>query len=241
MNTARFRAYCCQRLEASRIPMEPLERPDTIEPAAGAKVTCDLRLIDLNNEEEYRLLQAQRKQCGWHYEDAYLNNWRDQAVTGIKCLFWITTPSPVANASPVFAGHISLESASDDPQHELARADKSLLTISTFFVLPEFRAKGIGRQAMVQLESLARSEPFGSPRCAAITIMALSCRYVEDSAMKALYVEWTGEEPMSYERWYAKMGYKKWKEEACTEVVKPDGRTLMLTESFMKKILADFE
>lgn len=58
--------------------------------------------------------------------------------------------------------------------------------------------------------------------------------------MRALYVEWTGEEPLSYERWYEKMGYEKWKEEACTEVVKPDGQILKLVESFMKKILADF-
>lgn len=155
--------------------MEPLTRPDILERTAWTSASCDLRPLNLDNEDEYRLLQFQRTQCGWHYKDSHLDLWRDQATTGTKCLFWIVISSPVADASPLFAGHISLDSVSGDPRQELARADRSLLTISTFFVVPEFRAKGIGKQAMVGIESLARSEPFGSPRCAAITIMSLSC------------------------------------------------------------------
>jgi GNAT superfamily N-acetyltransferase len=140
------------------------------------------------------------------------------------------------------AGHISLDSISeyDDPKHELARPDKSLLTISTFFVLPEFQGRGLGSQAMSQVERLARLEPYGHPRCSAIAIMSLSYRYVEDAVLRARYIEWTGETPSSYERWYARMGYVKWAEEASTEITTPSGEVILLVEAFMRKNLVDF-
>ncbi|KAM0717283.1 hypothetical protein Q7P37_007135 [Cladosporium fusiforme] len=199
---------------------------------------CALQPIDLNNPNEHQRLQSQRRKCGWDFEDTHLNRWRDQAITGTKNLFWITTSPPApASPSPILAGHISLDSLSSDHPNELAKIDKSLLTISTFFILPAFRAKGLGREALRQLETLARQEPYGSAACSALTIMSLSSAYVEDGALRALYVEWTGEEPLSFERWYARMGYVKWKEEACTEVVRRDGEVLMLVEVFMKKVL----
>lgn len=211
--------------------------------AAGHKrVTCQLQPINLDHQNQYQRLQAQRKECGWYYEDAYLDRWREAAAEGSKCLFWITTSSPDDTDQPIiFAGHISLDSFSEsaDLQREMTRSNKSLLTISTFFVLPEFRGKGVGGDAWMQVERLARLEPYGHPRCSAIVIMSLSCRYVEDPVLRARYVEWTGEEPQSYERWYARIGYVKWKEEACTEVVGPGGEVILLVEAFMKKSLSD--
>lgn len=212
----------------------------TVDAAEQKRAVCELRPVNLNSHDEYQRLQSQRRECGWYHEDVYLNRWREAAHLGTKCLFWIIKSSQASSQSTAFAGHISLDSISEyeDPQHELARPDKSLLTVSTFFVLPEFQAKGIGGQAMAQIERLARLEPYGHPRCTAIAIMSLSCQYVEDPVCRARYVEWTGEEPVSYERWYAKMGYVKWKEEACTKVVKQDREVVFLVEAFMKKTLS---
>jgi GNAT superfamily N-acetyltransferase len=213
----------------------------TTESTSSKPLICQLRPIELNDQEQYRHLQAQRKECGWYYEDVYLRRWREAAVVGTKCLFWIITSPPDAGQPTMIAGHISLDafSESEDPQHELARPDKSLLTISTFFVLPEFRGGGIGRQAMSQVEQLAKVEPYGHPSCSAIAIMSLSCRYVEDPVLRGRYIEWTGETPSSYERWYSRMGYVKWKEEACTEIVGREGQAIFLVEAFMKKTLSN--
>jgi len=213
----------------------------SIKAAGQNPTTCQLQRIELDDQDQYQRLQSQRKECGWYYEDAYLNSWREAALVGAKCLFWIMTSSPTPDQPAVYAGHISLDSVSeyDDPKHELARPDKSLLTISTFFVLPEFQGRGLGGQAMAQVERLARMEPYGHPRCSAIAIMSLSCRYVEDAALRARYIEWTGETPSSYERWYARMGYVKWKEEACTEITTPSGEVVLLVEAFMRKDLVD--
>lgn len=205
--------------------------------ADQGNLACELQLVNLSDQDEYNRLQLQRKECGWDFEDECLDRWRVAAAAGTKCLFWIIVASSTAYRSTAFAGHISLDSISGGHYYELASADKSLLTISTFFVLPEFRAKGIGREAMKQIERLAKLEPYGSPKCSAITLMSLSCQYVEDPVLRSLYMQWTGEEPLSYERWYSKMGYVKWKEEACTKVTRQDGEVLMLVEVFMKKIL----
>ena len=209
----------------------------TADTASRNPAMCRLQPIDLNDKEQYQRLQSQRRECGWYYEDEYLNRWQKAAVTGAKCLFWITTPSFDAGQSIIFAGHISLDSfaESEKYQHELARPDKSLLTISTFFVLPEYRGAGIGGQAMAQVEQLAGSEPYGHPRCSAVTIMSLSCQYTEDPMWRARYIEWTGETPSSYERWYSRIGCVKWKEEACTEIIGPDNRVILLIEVFLKK------
>jgi GNAT superfamily N-acetyltransferase len=212
---------------------------DLTEAASQGPYTCQLQKIELDKQDQYQRLQVQRKQCGWYYEDVYLNRWRDAASKGAKCLFWIMALPSTLDQSTVFAGHISLDSISEyeDPKHELARPDKSLLTISTFFVLPEFQGKGLGGQAIAEVERLARLEPYGHPRCSALTMMSLSCRYVEDSELRARYIEWTGETPLSYERWYARIGYVKWKEEACTEIATPSSEVVLLREAFMKKTL----
>lgn len=202
---------------------------------------CQLQRIEIDVQNQYQRLQSQRKECGWYYEDAYLNRWREAALIGAKCLFWIMASSSISEQPAVFAGHISLDSVSEyeDPEHELTRPDKSLLTISTFFVLPEFQGQGLGSQAIAQVERLARLEPYGHPRCSAITIMSLSCRYVEDAVLRARYTEWTGETPSSYERWYARIGYLKWKEEACTRVTTPSSEVVLLIEVFMRKVLVN--
>jgi GNAT superfamily N-acetyltransferase len=211
--------------------------PASTQAARHRPYTCQLRKIELDKQDQYERLQIQRKACGWYYEDAYLNRWREAASEGAKCLFWIIASTQ--DRSAIFAGHISLDSISEyeDTKHELARLDKSLLTISTFFVLPEFQGKGLGGQAIAEVERLARLEPYGHPRCTALTMMSLSCRYVEDPILRARYIEWTGEVPLSYERWYVRIGYVKWKEEACTEITTPRGEVVLLIEVFMRKSL----
>jgi GNAT superfamily N-acetyltransferase len=208
------------------------------EAAGHCIYTCHLRKIELEKQDQYQRLQFQRKQCGWYYEDAYLDRWRETASSGAKCLFWIMASS-TPDQAPTFAGHISLDSISEyeDPKYELARPDKSLLTISTFFVLPEFQGQGLGGQAIAEVERLARVKPYGHPTCTALTMMSLSCQYVEDPILRAQYIEWTGEEPSSYERWYARIGYVKWKEEACTEITTPSRKVVLVVEVFMKKSL----
>lgn len=214
-----------------------LEIMTTLTETAGRKhAICQLQSIDLDDQNQLQRLQSQRKACGWYYEDDHLSRWREAAVAGIKCLFWIMASPSTTDQSAAIAGHISLDSISEyeDPKQELARPDKSLLTISTFFVLPEFQGQGLGGQAMRQAENLAREEPYGHPRCSAIAIMSLSCQYAEDPILRARFIEWTGKTPSSYERWYARMGYVKWKEEACTKIIVPGGESIMLVEAFMK-------
>ena len=203
------------------------------------EVSCGLQPVNLHDRDEYGILRSQRRACGWYYETAYLDRWKASIDAGTKCLFWITIPSPEAPNHNILAGHISLDSTSEFPDRkfELANPDKSLLTVTTFFVLQQYRGRALGRKAMERVEEMVKTEPYGSSSCTAITMMSLSRKYVADPTWRAQYFQWTGEEPTSYEDWYSRMGYVKWKEEPCTEGVGRDGDAYTLVEAFMKKCI----
>ncbi|KAF7585698.1 hypothetical protein BBP40_010259, partial [Aspergillus hancockii] len=141
---------------------------------------CTLIPINLNDQTQYTEMLRQRQICGWSQTPSTLDSWRQKQAQGLKSFFWITITTTYGDSNsnstqPIRAGHISLDAYSDLQEHEhhLARADKSLLTIQAFFLLPEYRASGLGRRAMQLVEELAVTEPYGSPDCRGIALTAL--------------------------------------------------------------------
>lgn len=185
-----------------------------------------LNPINLHTPTDFAELHRQRLLCGWHHTEADLLTWRNMSDAGTKSLFWIThssSPSPV--------GHISLDSVANPPDPCLARPDKSLLTICTFFILPEFRRLGLGRRAVEAVEGLARREE----ACRAIALTALSKRYLEEPGAEVF--RRMGKEVGVTEGWYERLGYWTFKEEAITPERLLDGTEIMLVEAFMRKEL----
>ena len=186
-------------------------------------------------------MHRQRLLCGWDHSPATIEQWRQKQSEGLKSFFWITIPDPNSNSHPsqtqtIRAGHISLDAYSDPPDPELSRADKSLLALQTFFVLPEYRALRLGARAMDLIEDLARQEP----RCEAIALTALSKRYMYEEGPEGRGLwERIGMEmpPGSIQEWYEKRGYVGWEEEPRYEEKTRDGGVVWLREVFMRKEL----
>lgn len=209
-----------------------------------ASQACTLVPINLDNPSEFTELQRQRIICGWNHSDADIRKWREKQREGLKSFFWITLPAAASSTGsttttePVRAGHISLDSYCDPPDPELARSDKTIMTIQNFFILPEYRGSGLGRQAMDLVESMATKEPFGSPQCKFITVNTLSKRYFYDEGP-----EWKGtlkdlaREPPAFsnQEWYERRGYVQWKEEPRYEERTRDGSVVVLVASFLRK------
>jgi hypothetical protein len=90
------------------------------------------------------------------------------------------------------------------------------------------------------VEELAVREPYGSPGCRAITLTALSKRYLYEEGP-----EWRGvwermgvEMPgFSIQEWYEKLGYVAWMEKPVYEERALDGGVIRLVEAFMRKEL----
>jgi GNAT superfamily N-acetyltransferase len=211
------------------------------------KTRCTLKPLDLNDPTQYEELRLQRVQCGWFYQPEKLDVWRREMEAKTKALFWIMLPADLLNGSsndeqhqPRCAGHISLDSDKDPPDHELANPDKSVLEISTMYILPRYRRFGLATSATLQLERWAKTEPFGSPHCKAVTVNTLSKRYLQDDSE-----EWRGvlerlgmrDDDMSWSReeWYERLGFVKFKEQAVYEERLVDGRVVKLWASFMRK------
>lgn len=153
--------------------------------------------IDLNDVDQRAEFKQQRVVCGWDYFDESLQRFIEKQEKKLKSLFWITVPgnaddkkvngeeSPViqeanghASSSHIRAGHISLDSYTDPPDPELAREDRSILTVQTFFILPEYRSGGLGRAAMDLVEALATQEPYGSPQCHTLALTTVSKKHI---------------------------------------------------------------
>jgi GNAT superfamily N-acetyltransferase len=217
----------------------------TVEPEK-AKAKCLLEPVNFHNPVEFDELHRQRVICGWYLEPAILEKWREMADEQTKSMFWIlpprlagTTPSPAR-----FVGHIAFQSISnsDTPESELdlANPDKSVLMVSNFFILPEYRSGGLGRAAMEALEVMARIEPYGSPKCKALTLHTPSRRYVEDDGeewrcVRERLVQELPPKGRSVEDWYTRMGYVKWKEEPKYPETLADGTEVIIIASFLKK------
>ncbi|KAL4893825.1 hypothetical protein BDV59DRAFT_24395 [Aspergillus ambiguus] len=210
--------------------------------AARENPTPTLVPINLHHPGEYVELQGQRRTCGWDYTDRALLNWRQKQEAGLKSFFWIAIPGDDEAASVIRAGHISLDAYADPPDPELAQADRSILTIQTFFIRPEFRALGLGRAAMDMAEAMAGREPYGSPRCKYVAVTTMSKRYFYDATAG---VEGTGLwESLGTEMprvravdWYERRGYVRWKSEARWADVARDGTEIKLVADFLRKPL----
>ncbi len=148
--------------------------------------------------------------------------------------------SPSATLFTIRAGHISLDSYTEPADPELALEARSIMTVQTFFILPEYRTGGVGRAAMDLVEVLATQEPYGSPHCHTLALTTVNKKHIEIDAP-----EWRGlwkkggldVPPFSNETWYEKLGYVYWKEEPRYNAVALDGSPLHIIASFMRKKL----
>ncbi|KAH8424956.1 uncharacterized protein LDX57_002702 [Aspergillus melleus] len=213
---------------------------------------CRLEPINLNDPDHFNEVRRHRLVCGWDHEPSTLEKWKLKQNEGLKNFFWITMPNSSCNlhrnsdsdsdssqnTPTIRIGHISLDAYSDPPDPELSRADKSILAIQTFFVLPEYRSLRVGARALALAEELARREP----NCRVIALTALSKRYMYDEGLdgKGLW-ERIDEEmpPGSIQEWYEKKGYVGWKEEPRYETELKGGGTYWLREVFMRKVLRE--
>jgi GNAT superfamily N-acetyltransferase len=205
-----------------------------------ASVKCVLKPLDLHNREDFDELLRQRIVCGWNNELSCLEGWRKAADEGTSSMFWIIpqgAAESTATNRPV--GHVALESASNPPDLEIANPDKSVMTISTLFILPEHRGGGLARDAVRAIEAYAKLEPYGSPACRTLTLHTLSKRYAEDGdEWPKIFIRMGLEPPAkgpSVEEWYERMGYVRWKEEPRYRDKLPDGREGLLLAAFLRK------
>jgi GNAT superfamily N-acetyltransferase len=200
-----------------------------------------LEPMNLHNTTEFDELLRQRIICGWDYSPSDLEAWRAAADAQTISMFWVVPPSlsqlPVSQRH---GGHISMNRKTEPPD------DKPIQHIFNLFILPEHRHGGLGRAAVQALEAWAKVEPYGSPECKAITLNAISRRYIEDDGeeWRGLYTrvcESLGIETTvkgsSNEDWYARMGYVKWKEQPMYPVLL-DGSEIMLIAALLRKELA---
>jgi GNAT superfamily N-acetyltransferase len=173
-----------------------------------------LILMNLHSESEFAELVQQRIICGWDSSHSDIEGHRSAMDQKLKSLFWITV-----DFDPTRLGHVSLDSYANPADPDLVRADKSILTIQTFFIMPSHRSIGLGGRVMDLIEEMATKEPYGSPKCEMVTINTLSKAALERNL--PMWIEkWKREETerphwsmWSKEDWYAKRGYVKWKEE----------------------------
>lgn len=178
--------------------------------------------MNLHDPPQADELLLQRKLCGWSDTPEYIAQWRDAMDAGYKSLFWIRPSSQPG----LRAGHISLDSEAHPPDLELSNPhDKSVLTIATFFILPDYRGGGLGRATVGMLEKWATVEPYGSRNCRTVALTTLSRKYAEEDEWRAEYERMEGKEApkrgTSNEDWYLRMGYSKWKDAPLYEG--PDG------------------
>ena len=202
------------------------------------KITqCHLIPINLQDTDQYTRLHHQRILCGWDSDISDLDTWKQKQVDGLKGLFWVMIPNLTTvdeKENLIHAGHISLDAYSDPPDETLARADKSILTIQNFFILPEYQSRGLGRQVMALVEELARIEPYGSAQCRAIALTALSKRYWHEEKHIRDGLG-PGGPPYSNQEWYERLGYVAFKEIDRYEVTDWQGRVVMMKSTYLKK------
>ncbi|RAL16069.1 uncharacterized protein BO97DRAFT_180775 [Aspergillus homomorphus CBS 101889] len=200
--------------------------------------TVTLTPINLHHPSDYATLQHQRIICGWDHTDEALLAWRAKQDAGLKSFFWInlttsTSTSDSASTSPIQAGHISLDAYANPPDPDLATADRTNLTIQSFFILPEYRKGGLGRKAMDLVEERACQDP----RCKYVTLNAVSKEYYTDPERRR-WIEWIrGEGKLPVAEWYEKMGYVRWKTEPRYTDWTPDGEEVVIEADFMRKVV----
>lgn len=197
---------------------------------------CHLELMDLTKEEEFTELARQRRICGWDFDIPTINLWKSQPE--LKKLFWIMLPDPEAGSNPIRAGHISLGPSQGFLEPGLLQEDEIDLTLGSFFILPDYRARKLGRCVVQLLEDEAVKKPHGDPRCRYLTLSALSKRYVYESLARIAYAK-TGmpKPPFSIQEWYEKLGYVTQREVPLYSEVNDYGDMMSLWEALMRKDL----
>lgn len=191
--------------------------------------------MNLHDQDQVDELRRQRVICGWGHTPKDIASWRDAIDAQDRASFWI---KPAARPE-VRAGHVSLDNQVDPPDLELANPDRSVLEITSFFILPEHRRGGLGRAVMATLERYAREQPYGSENCRTVTLTTMTRKYWEDDVWREKWVRELGFEPLergtSYEDWYKRMGYVKWKEEPKFWNHMPGFEHEKIVVSFMRK------
>lgn len=212
--------------------------------------------MDLSSSVERITLRDQRVICGWNQQSVPF--WKMSMEKGDQTLFWITLPLSDKTADlpslqrgedtlyPV--GHVSLDrkdkSDALPPDLSLANPDGSVLQITALFVLPEFGSLRLGGFAMTECERMAQEEPYGSLNCRGITVTTLSSRYLSGentgpngTGRWALVGQTMPKRDNSL--WYARRGYRTYKEEARCFTAMRDGSELEWFSVFMRKELPD--
>ncbi|RDW92925.1 uncharacterized protein DSM5745_00247 [Aspergillus mulundensis] len=193
--------------------------------------------INLNDRSEWEELRQHRLACGWDHSPESLELWRQKQKAGLKSFFWVTTTAATTDdgeQTPIRAGHISLDAYAEPADWDLANADKTNLTIQTFFILPKYRAGGLGRAAMKLVEALATEEPYGSKNCEYITLNCMSKAHYYDEVLGPILKRTL---PICNEEWYEKQGYVAWKTEPRYEdkLDLPDREKIIWDATFMRK------
>jgi GNAT superfamily N-acetyltransferase len=166
-----------------------------------------LEVIDLHNQQDINDFIVQRKICGWNFSQEIIAKWRDAGDKGLKTMFWIV----LHDKDSTKVGHISLASRAEPDDPDLAKEDRSVMTISTFFILPQHRSGGIGRKVMDVIEDMATKEPYGSPNCRAIAIDTLSHKYYDHDNPYWDQLKEELENQPSNQLWYERRGYVPFK------------------------------
>lgn len=215
------------------------------QPNSKSKPQCTLEPMDLADPYQFGELRRQRAACGWSFEVETLESWRAAMAAKTRALFWITIPinseEPSKDSSPSNrVGHISLVSEQEPPNYEMAKPDKSIMELSTLYILPEYRRMGLATAAVVQVERWAKCEPYGSPNCKALTAYTISKRYTEEDGeqWRGLFLKRGIPPPdrgWSTEAWYQGMGYVTWKEEYVWNEQLLDGTKVKIMAAFMRK------
>lgn len=234
----------------------PIVKNTPKKPPQGAKLIP----LNINDEEERRILHDQRIICGWGVDR--IPKWAEAIARNETTLFWITLPiSQRKDDIPTLrlpsgeeivpVGQIALDRVDNappelGPDHSVAAPDGSVLTISSLFVLPAFQALRLGAWAMDRTETLARQEPYGSVNCRAITVTTLSRRHIQgswDDPDEMGIWKRVGREPVERSNvwWYEQKGYKTYKEDVRYFSNAPSGERLRWWAEFMRKELGDGE
>ena len=237
---------------------EPSGPPTT--KSASKKVPEGAQLIPMNleDEEERKLLYDQRIICDWGKE--HIPKWRKAMARNERAFLWITLPISqrkddiptlhTASGEGILPiGHLALDRVDDpapeiEPDPTVAAPDGSVLAISSLFVLPVYQSFGIGAWAMDRAETLAQQEPHGSTNCRAVTVTTLAERYHkgswDDPDGRGIWKR-AGREPLGRSNvwWYEQKGYKPYKEEIRYYSNAPSGERLKWYAVFMKKELGD--
>ncbi|KAM7208125.1 hypothetical protein V8F20_001405 [Naviculisporaceae sp. PSN 640] len=217
-----------------------------------------LEPINLHSEAQFDELLHQRKICGWDNTPEVLLAWRSQIDRGLQYFFWIIlpfSPSSPSSKETIHAGHISVAHKSN-PYHHLTPNSEStpadqVQHVKSLFILPEFRASGLGRRAMAAIEAIARLPPYGSPEIKALTLNCLHKRYADDNSSEEwrpfaekLYAKLGLPMPdpgKSNQDWYERMGFRVLGEEPNipTGEFREDGSEIFWLAVGMRKDLAE--